>query len=154
MYILVCISIILVLIFKGEFIMRFTKDDLKKALTFYVKAGGASCDVYVALRNLVYFAKASENAYDTIVSVYDAVAAKVDALFYDDLGVTYDKDTGKYTASAKYHYDTNVDLVIDTLKFEDDFKSDIVQTAVPQDIWACKFVDILFENIDAGEIEI
>lgn len=128
--------------------MKFTKDDLKKALIFYVKAGGASCDVYVALRNLIYFAKVDE-------SVYDTIAAKVDALFYDDLGATYDKDTGKYTASAKYLYCTNIDVVTDTLKFEDDFKSAVVQKAVPQDIWACKFVDILFEtiNVDAVEIE-
>lgn len=135
--------------------MKFTKDDLKKALTFYVKAGGASCDIYVALRNLVYFAKASENSYDAIVSVYDTTASKVDALFYDDLGATYDKDTGKYTASAKYLYNTNKDKEVGTLKFEDDFKSAIVQKAVPQDIWACKFVDCLFDtiNVDAVEIE-
>lgn len=128
--------------------MKFTKDDLKKALTFYAKAGGASCDVYVALRNLIYFAKVD-------ASVYDTIAAKVDALFYADLGAAYDKDTGEYTASAKYLYNTNKDEAVGTLKFEDDFKSAIVQKAVPQDIWACKVIDCLFDtiNVDAVEIE-
>ena len=127
--------------------MKFTKDELKKALTFYVKAGGSSCDIYVALRNLVYFAKADE-------SVYDVIATKVDTLFYADLKATYDKVTGKYTASAKYLYCTNCDVVNDTLKFEDDFKSAIVQKVVPQEIWACKFVDILLDTINVDTVEI
>lgn len=128
--------------------MRFTKDDLKKALTFYVKAGGDSGDVYVVFYNLA-------DLIGVPAKVIDAVETAAEAFFYSELHATYDASSKTYTADAKYTNIANVGKITGTLKYDEDFMSAIVQKAVPQDIWACKVVDFLFDtiNVDAVEIE-
>lgn len=128
--------------------MKFTKDDLKKALTFYVKMSGDIGDVYAVLYNFA-------DCIGVTPQVLNSVETAAEVFFYNELNATYDIESKTYTADAKYFYNTNVDKVVGTLKYSEDVISAVVQKVVPQDIWACKVIDCLFDtiNVDAVEIE-
>lgn len=128
--------------------MKFTKDDLKKALTFYVKMSGDIGDVYAVLYNFA-------DCIGVSPQVIDSVETAAEVFFYNELNATYDVESKTYTADAKYLNIDNVDKVTGTLKYDEDVISTVVQKVVPQDIWACKVIDCLFDtiNVDAVEIE-
>ena len=128
--------------------MKFTKDDLKKALTFYVKMSGDIGDVYAVLYNFA-------DCIGVTPQVLNSAETAAEVFFYNELHATYDIESKTYTADAKYFYNTNVDKVVGTLRYSEDVISAVVQKVVPQDIWACKVIDCLFDtiNVDAVEIE-
>lgn len=128
--------------------MKFTRDDLKKALTFYVKMSGDIGDVYAVLYNLA-------DCIGVQPRVLDSVETAAEVFFYNELHATYDIESKTYTADAKYLNVANADKVTGTLKYDEDVISAVVQKVVPQDIWACKVIDCLFDtiNVDAVEIE-
>lgn len=128
--------------------MKFTKDDLKKALTFYVKMSGDIGDVYAVLYNFA-------DCIGVSPQVIDSVETAAEVFFYNELNATYDVESKTYTADAKYINVANVDKITGTLKYDEDVISTVVQKVVPQDIWACKVIDCLFDtiNVDAVEIE-
>ena len=128
--------------------MKFTKDDLKKALTFYVKMSGDIGDVYAVLYNFA-------DCIGVSPQVIDSVETAAEVFIYNELNATYDVESKTYTADAKYINVANVDKITGTLKYDEDVISTVVQKVVPQDIWACKVIDCLFDtiNVDAVEIE-
>ena len=128
--------------------MKFTKDDLKKALTFYVKMSGDIGDVYAVLYNFA-------NCIGVPPLVLDSVETAAEVFFYNELHVIHDVESKTYTADAKYLNVANVDKVTGTLRYDEDVIFTVVQKVVPQDIWACKVIDCLFDtiNVDAVEIE-
>lgn len=128
--------------------MKFTKDDLKKALTFYVKMSCDIGDVYAVLYNLA-------DCIGVTPQVLNSVETAAEVFFYNELNATYDIESKTYTADAKYLNIVNVDKVVGTLKYSEDVISAVVQKVVPQDILACKVIDCLFDtiNVDAVEIE-
>lgn len=127
--------------------MKFTKDELKKALTFYVKTGGDIGDIYAVFHNLA-------ERIGVSLKVIDYAESEADVFFYNELHATYDASSKMYTADAKYASDANTDKVTGTLTYEEDFISAIVQKVVPQEIWACKVADCLFDDINAEAVEI